>query len=246
MNIHNNKSKEPKATSKAPDPGPQQQLEEAEEIKEIDFPFNDKIFESYKKHGLKAPESIEFSQEKVFLNLVDTDEKKGNGPIERVLTRVVRTKERDWSTGRNVTFKEWIWYTENWFGNNWMGEKIAPVTEHLEGVYQEQEVETTRDRDMRTGRLLEAKTTRTGEHSVYYIPFTKEKVKEIVGDRDPAGIVFTIKFPGNVSGDRGIRNNFTYEQFLNMSLEEAFKLNSKQGGPAMNPLSASGLSFQPG
>lgn len=196
---------------------------------------------------MKPPETIDL-KEKQFLHFVNTEEEKGNGPIERVVTRIVRSRERNYSApGNKVEFKEYIWYYENWFGKNWINETVAPVTDHVEGMYMEQDVTARRDRDWRTGQLLAVQTKRTGEHPVYTIPFSKEKVREIVGDRDPSTIVFTIKFPGSVSGGHGVRNNFSYNDFVNLSLEDAFKLNSKIGGPVMNPLSASNsLSFQPG
>lgn len=243
-----NKTKESlKSSSKVAAAGeskPELVEQEQEDIKQIDFPFNDRTFESYKKNGLEPPRPVELSQEKIFLGSVNVEEDR---KIERVVTRIVRSRERDWSTGNKVTYREWIHYMENWFGQNWLGDPIAPVSDHVEGYYMEQEVTIRRDRDMMTGQLGPPIRKRTGEHAVYYIPFTKEKVKEIVGDQDPAGIVFTIKFPGNVSGDRGIRNNFTYSQFTDLSMEEAFKLNAKPSGPLFNQLTASNtLSFQPG
>jgi len=180
--------------------------------------------------------------------VVNADEEKGNKPIERVVTRIIRSRERDWSS-ESVTFKEYIWYYENWFGKNWLQEEIAPVADHCEGMYMEQEVRARRDRDMRTCQLLPVQQKRIGEHPVYFIPFTKEKVKEIVGNQDPSTIVFTIKFPGSVgvNGGKSVRNNFTYQHFTEMTHEEASKHNSKPGGSVMNPLSASNsLSFQPG
>jgi len=100
---------------------------------------------------------------------------------------------------------------------------------------------------MKAGRMLPPKYKRIGEHAEYYIPWEgKEQVDKILGSKDPSSAVFTVKFPGSVSGGDGIKNNFSFEQFLDFNLEETFKDNAKPGGPVMNPLSASSMSFQPG
>jgi hypothetical protein len=223
----------------------QPELVEEGESKQIDFPFNDRTYESYKKHGLEVPRQIELSQEKIFLSLANIEEGR---KIERVVTRIIRTKERDYSTGNKVTYREYIWYTENWFGQDWLGQdSVPPVSDHIEGYYMEQLVSVTRERDLKTGQLGPAKTKRTGERPIFYIPFSKKAVEEIVGDQDPAGIVFTIKFGGNIANpaDRGLRNNFTYQQLTDLSMEEAFKLNALPSGPLYNRNTAASLKFEP-
>jgi hypothetical protein len=90
---------------------------------------------------------------------------------------------------------------------------------------------------MKTGTLLPPRSKSTGQHAVYYIPFSKQKVDEILENVDKDSVIFTLKFPASVSGGSGIRNNFSYEGFL-LPLDEAFKLNAKPGGSSMNNLSA--------
>jgi hypothetical protein len=76
---------------------------------------------------------------------------------------------------REVSKKEFVYYTEDWSGKNWIGIPIDPFCEHIEGKY----------REVITKPVLDE---RTGEHidnafaggSSYYIPFTKKNVDEIV------------------------------------------------------------------
>jgi hypothetical protein len=221
-------------------------LEPAEgEFKEIDFPYNQRTKQSYEKAGLPVPYTVDY-QERMFLSIVNTEPDKG-GPIERVITRIVRSRERDYATGNKISFKEWIVFYENWYGKNWLGEEIPPVSDHCEGMYMEQDVKERRDRDMTTGRLLPLEKKRIGEYPVFYIPFTEKKVREIVGDRDNSSIVFTVKFPRESVGTAGnnVRNNFSFEQFLK-PLDELYKINASVGGPIFPQKSANSLTFQPG
>ncbi len=62
---------------------------------------------------------------------------------------------------------------------------------------------------------------------------------------DKDSIKYTIKFSaGAYTG--GLRGAFSYEHFTNLSVEEAFKLNGKQGGSHINPLTANNTMSQPG
>jgi hypothetical protein len=217
------------------------------EIKEIDFPFNNRTYESYVKQGLQPPRPIDLSQEKVFLQLVNLEEGR---TIERVVTRIVRSRERDWSTGNKISWKEYLVWYENWYGKNWLNEMLPPVSDHLQGAYMHQDVTTTRERDMKTGQLGPAKTKRVGEHIVYYVPFTKEKVKEIIGSQDPEGITYVVKFPresiqSGGYGGSNIRNTFSLQQFL-LPLDELYRINASVGGPIFPQKSANSLTFQPG
>lgn len=55
------------------------------------------------------------------------------------------------------------------------GAKVSPVTVHVEGYYQEIEMEPVINE---WGEQIGNK--RSGQHTVYYIPFSKEKVDEII------------------------------------------------------------------
>jgi hypothetical protein len=214
-----------------------ERLETAEggEVNEIDWPYSQKTRESYLKNGLEVPNYVDY-EERNFLSLVNIEPDKG-GPIKREITRMVRLKARDYSSEKVVYREYLIWY-ENWRGKDWLGCDLPPVADRCEGMYYQQDTKKVIDRDFTTGRLLPPTIKRLGQHEEYFIPFSKEKVDEVIGDRDKNSITYTIKFPAGVSGGTGIRNNFSYHHFVNLSMEEAFKLNSKAGGSSMNPLTA--------
>ena len=98
-------------------------------------------------------------QEQMFLRTVNTEK---GGPIVRQVTRMVRLKARDYNSENKNATKEYLIFYENWYGKNWLEEDIAPVSDHIEGLYFEQEKRTNVDRDMKTGRTS-TKYKRTGQ-----------------------------------------------------------------------------------
>ncbi len=103
--------------------------------------------------------------------------------------------------------------------------KIPPVADSVSGFYEEQEVEPV----IRKGEVIGHE--RIGQHTVHYIPFSKEKVDEIINSSVGSyreNITFIVK-------DGPIRNDkYNYDQFTNLSFVECCDLMiTKKGGPAM-------------
>jgi hypothetical protein len=97
-----------------------------------------------------VPDSVDY-QEKSFLGSVNIEE---GGPIRRAITRMVRVKSRDFESGDKMKFKEYLYYYEDWFGNDWLGDPVVLVSGDIEGMFYEQESRTIRERDMKAGRML--------------------------------------------------------------------------------------------
>lgn len=189
--------------------------------------WNNRTYESYIKHGLTFDE---FSpprfnkQERDFLQLVDERQ----GPIERELTRMIRLKAIDYNT-KNKERKEYLYYFENWRGKDWLGNTIAPVTDHMEGMYYEQENELVLDPN--TGDAAHYK--RKGQHEAFYIPFTKKEVDRIIAEHNAnADLVnFTVKFDVADSPDGlrwgATRQQFPYDKFANWTFDDLRKQHTK-------------------
>ena len=175
-------------------------------------------------------------EEKRFLSEVDIR----NGPILREVTHIIRQKTRDWTSEKRER-KEYITYMENWYGVNWLGVKIAPVTDHLEGVYQA--ATKNLEFDKNTGQGLYYKMGKRQE--TYYIPFSKKTVDQIIAghysntdpkdsvkyinDRD--AIHYIVKFASEDSpaGQKLApkRTEFSYEQFATWTFADLYKLATK-------------------
>ena len=74
--------------------------------------------------------------------------------------------------------------------------------------------------------------TRKGVHTEYYIPFSKEKVDEIINSSVGSyreNIIYVLKNGPEMRNDK-----FNYNQFVNLSFVECCDLMiTKKGGPAM-------------
>jgi hypothetical protein len=126
--------------------------------------------------------------------------------IKRNTTRMYRVKELDFITNPNKPKRrEFLKVIEDWYGKAADGSDVAPVRDHINGMYQE----------FRRNEKGEPEATGT---IIYYIPFTKANVDEWVNqsylnDRD------TIQFW--VDTKQGFRRKqVSYEDFVNLKWDE--------------------------
>jgi hypothetical protein len=181
----------------------------------------------------EEPPRIYF-QEKNFLSEVDIR----RGPILRQVTRIVRQKARDWSSEKRER-KEYITYYENWYGVNWLGVKIAPVTGHIEGVFEA--ATKNLEFDKNTGQGLYYKMGKRQE--TFYIPFNKKTVDQIIAghyndpkdsvkyinDRDTIHYIVKFGSEDSPAGSMryGTRGKFSYDQLANWTFPDLYKWHTK-------------------
>ena len=143
------------------------------------------------------------------------------GPLERTVRKIVRLKAPDWNSEKHER-KEFIYYTEDWTGNDWLGIPIDPFSEHVEGKYTE--CLYRHKLDERTGEHVD--NVFAGTRESYYIPFSKKNVDDRIANSAHThkfGIKYIIKF-GTEDGPDGFtmstRNQFSYDMFVNWSWEK--------------------------
>lgn len=197
--------------------------EQAEQQEQFNFEYNNRTVESYQKYKLPLPSQYvgEANQELTFLGRVNPEKMH---EIERKITRILRIKKPDaLSKGKHI-IKEYLIVYENWYGNDWKGEPIPPVGDHCEGMYYEQEIAPM---PFVNGRPT-GEYKRIGQHEVYYLEFTKERLDEIIGKpkqiADKDEIIYHIKMGSAQKGAPKYRNTFTYDEFSRLSFDELVKL----------------------
>ena len=198
--------------------GEDRELNESNIPKPVIWNYNKRTWESYSKNGISPPDNLDL-QERNFLRKVKVNKK----PIEREVTKIVRIRTRDY-TSKKREYKDFLYWFENWFGVDWLGQKIPPVTDHVEGIYMEQEMEPV----VKNMELVGYK--RLVEYPVYYIPFSKEKVDEII-ESSTKNVVSDIQFV--VKGQTYRTGGYTYEQFVNSSFDECIEMQMTVGGPSI-------------
>jgi hypothetical protein len=196
----------------------QEQQQQAEEPEPINFPYNNKTQESYNRWQLRIPEDVKNQdQEAKFLGFVDPQQIPN---IERRITRFVRVLAPDLLSGsKKHVIKDFMFYYESWYGVDWRGEQVPPVTDHIEGKYFEQDVKPAPFENGRpTGRFV-----RTGQHEVHYLHFNKIKLDQIIeaSDTDKDEINYVIKVGNSRLSPIG---GYTYEQFSTLEFPELIKL----------------------
>jgi len=187
---------------------------------EVKIEYNNRSVQSFVNNGFAdaIPRSVSGPRARMqqFLNKVDLRK----GPLERTVRMIVRLKAPDWNSEKHER-KEWVYYTEDWNANDWLGIPIDPFGDHIEGKYTE--VMMKPKLDERTGEHVD--NVFAGIRESYYIPFSKKNVDEIIANSahtDKFGIIYYVKFGMEDSPDgftMTTRNRFSYDQFVNWSWE---------------------------
>lgn len=189
--------------------------------------YNNRTILSYTKKGLedKIPHISSAPEARIRNFISKVDLTKG---LERKITLMTRLKARDLdSPSGKKELKEFIVYREEWIGKNWLGETLRN-DENVEGVYTEVETTPEIKFNNETGRSEVVGEKVSGSHLKYYIPFSKEKVDEIIekSDSDKSEITFHVTSPP-------CRDYFTYDEFVNFSWEQLEEILFTDGGAKM-------------
>jgi hypothetical protein len=187
--------------------------------KTIEGQWNDRSYQSYVESGFAEhiPHHISAPRDRIIKFLAATDIR--NGPINRTVRMICRCKAPDWTSPKHER-REWIWYEEVWSANNWLNIPVDPLDGHIEGRYTE--VVTRPKFDPIKGTHID--NVFAGTREVYYIPFTKAAVDEIIKNStlsEKSNIRYIVKFAqeDSVGSDTmamtmSMRNQFSYDMFL--------------------------------
>lgn len=199
-------------------------MSDTEDFKQrIKWDWNNKARKSYQENDLEIDDKQEHQDFQVKHFFSKVDHKKKYVPV-RSVTKIVRCKAVDVDS-KVQEQKEYLYYYENWYGKDWLGRDIPPVTDHLQGRYQEQVVADKID-DFGDVIGRERKDPRLR----YYIPFSKKAVDDIIStsdNTDKNNIKFCFK------GSQFRNDDFTYEQFVNSPYELMEEMLRTNGGPRM-------------
>jgi len=219
---------------------------------EVKIEYNDRSYQDYIDKGFadSIPHKIEAPHTRIqqFLSLVDIRK----GPVERTVTSIVRLKAIDYDNPTHAARTEWIYYTEDWTGKNWLGIPIEQgIGDHIEGRYME--VVTRPKLDERTGEHIENVFAGTRER--YYIPFSKKNVDDIIAKSAHStkqNIRFIVKWGTEDSPDgtqMSTRNAFPYDVFLweweKLSTYQYWPTSDMINRPKAGKTSATKLEFRP-
>lgn len=197
-----------------------------------DIEWNDKSIKAFTDIGLEPPEHLgQFMR--TFLATVDVSK----APINSTVTSMVRLKAADYLGQEKNKLKvperkEFLYYTVRFEGVDWRGVAVNPV-DNIEGYYTKQFLKP--HISPKDGSIDYEELDTSKAQTVYYIPFSKKAVDDIISksaksDKD-TGIIYTIKFASEdltfAPGRMPTRCQYQYEQFANWKWDDIYKQHVK-------------------
>jgi hypothetical protein len=116
-------------------------------------------------------------------------------------------------------------YTTEYIGHDWLGNEMR-VIDNIEGVFTKPRMKVTTKLDPVTGNHIPKKEY-DGEVEEYYIELTdknrKQVIENIINKSNVStidNILFYWHFPGSIKAPPFRCGQFTYDQFINSSLDD--------------------------
>jgi len=135
--------------------------------------------------------------------------------------------------------EDYLTYTTEYRGHDWLGNPLR-VIDNTEGVYHKPRFRATTKLDPETGNHIVNKEY-DGMDEEYYIELTDKNRKQVIEEiinKCNGTFIENIKFyyhvASSVKGASFRCGQYTYDQFLNSSMEEMERLARKDGGPQGN------------
>jgi hypothetical protein len=197
------------------------------ETKKTEIQFNERTIEAFSKEGLDPPSGelarkerndkfrSKFNQEKGVLQVI----------IKTMHRRPVKTFDK---SGKAI-MKDYLTYQVEYRGHDWLGNPIQ-VLDNIEGVYIKPKFRNTTSINPETGEHV-VKKEYAGHTEEYYIELTDKNRKKIIQDiiNKCNGtvideILFYYHVPASSKGLSFRCNIYTYDQFINSSMDELEKL----------------------
>ena len=171
-------------------------------------------YRSYIDAGIKDEDiknrsvTAQYERENKFLSAVSLEK----GPIERKITKMIRQKQGN---------KEYLTFTENWEAKDWVGRRINPVTERLEGILEVPNmIPIIDEKGQRVGK------DQNGDITTFEIEFSKENVDKWI--EQTGTNIDEMKFCVRTSNRRDEPK--TYDQFVNTTWIQANDIMMQNGG----------------
>jgi hypothetical protein len=183
--------------------------------------------DSYKKASLELPEFVDSKlNSKNQLNDFLRRANEQQATIQKIIQTMKRIPKLTYDKDGKAVKKDYLEVNSTLHAKSWEGNTLAPVIDYFEGYHYEPEFTTTYRRDMETGDMVASKTF-GGDKKVYDIELTDKNRKQIVSDiiNNSLGssieqIKFYYQVPDSLRGAGHRDGNYTYDQFINSSLEE--------------------------
>jgi hypothetical protein len=191
--------------------------------------FNERTLQAFESEKLDLPHGIIVEKERN--DKFRSKFKQEKGALQKIIETMSRRPlvSYDPQTGKAVK-KDVLTYTTEYHGFDWLGNDLW-IRDHVDGVYYKPKFRVTTTLDPETGDHIPKKEF-DGMTEEYYIELTdknrKEFIEKIINESNGT-IIEAIKFyyhvPQSSKGGMSFRcDQYTYDQFINSSLDEMERL----------------------
>ena len=199
--------------------------------------FNEKTFEAFEKGKLELSSHLRDQKER--LEVFKSKFKEEKAPLQIIINTMNRRSIITFDDKGKAVMKDFLTWNADYHGKDWLGNDLW-IREHVHGVHYEPKMKTTTKLNYSTGDHV-IDEFQDGQVEVYDIELTdknrKQVIQEIINNANGTHID-NIKFYGhftNSSLGAAFRCDlYSYDQFINSSMEELERLGRKQGGPQGN------------
>jgi hypothetical protein len=192
--------------------------------------FNERTFEAYQNESLDPPNGI--LSDKARLDKFKSKFKQDKAPLQIIIKSMHRRPVITFDETGKAVKKDYLTYTTEYHGKDWLGNDIW-IREHIHGVYNKPTFRVITTLDRETGDYIEKKEY-GGIAEEYYIELTEKNRKQVIEEiinKSNGTFVENIRFyyhvPSSIKGPPFRCDQFTYDQFINSSLEELESLARK-------------------
>ena len=201
-----------------------------------DIKFNEQTVEEYTKEGREPPRKELFKNE-----MHDRFRAKFNGEkgklritIKSMHRRPIEVVGKD---GKTVT-KDYLTYNTTYEGQDWLGNPLR-VIDNVEGIHHKPKFFVTTRLNPETGEYIQERQ-QAGQETVYTIELTDKNRTKIIQDiinkssSNPENIKYYYHVPQTIRGNSFRCSIYTYDQFINSSMEELENLARKTPSPVQH------------
>jgi hypothetical protein len=206
------------------------------QIKKADIKFNEQTIEEYTKAGLEPPHSETFKKKMHDRFRAKFNEEKGK---LRIIIRSMHRKSIQVISkdGKTIT-KDYLTYNTKYEGYDWLGNPIN-VVDNIEGIHHKPKFHTHTKINPETGEYI-TERQQAGQETVYTIELTDRNRKKIIEEiinkssSNPEDIKYYYHIPQTIRGTSFRCSIYTYDQFINSSMEELENLARKTPSPVQH------------
>jgi hypothetical protein len=190
--------------------------------------FNERTLEAFEKEKLDLPHGVVF--EKQMHEKFKSKFKEEKGALQIIIKSMHRRPIISFDDKGKAVKKDVLTYNSEYHGYDWLGNDLW-IRDHVDGVYYKPKFRTTTTLDPETGKHVANKVF-DGMTEEYYIELTEKNRKQIIEDiinKSNGTMIDAIKIyyhvPQSNKGGMSFRcDQYTYDQFINSSLDEMERL----------------------